>query len=285
MKNYKLTLFLLISMLGVSCGIWKDFIRKNFKTPTVNLKSVILKQITFEEVIFNTTISITNHNPYSIQTSRIRCSLFIDTTNKPLLITDITNPVKLKPKSGSDLSFDITLRYDSLPFSILKATNFRYRLKGEVSLDTIIGKVTFPFTYDGSAPVPRTPVIKLAALKVLNLSLHELKAEFQLSISVSNRNSFPLPLKEFNIDLNLNGRPIFSSNKKDSLHLEIPPVTTRTLHNSFIVDLSAIKDLISNLTSGKKMEFKLEGDYKIDSVNPPPLEYNFKEKGLTPVKQ
>ena len=153
----KIILLLFITLLTNSYGC-KFF--KSQDKPSISIKDLKLKKLTFKSVTFTVILDI--YNPYPVGGTAKYLNWGVDINNKSLFYTKSKGGFKINSESHAYNPVDVKMTFSKI-YDIVtdysKRDKFDYTIKGEVGVDVpSIGTYNLPFSKTASFPTIKLKV-------------------------------------------------------------------------------------------------------------------------------
>ncbi len=210
-------LITLIAIMMAGCAALRDFAEN--QRPTIQYSSMSIQSIDFSSATIQFNFDVNNPNPVGLTASRYSYEFFVN-ENSFLSGTQDEN-LRISRESVSTLSVPVTLRFSEMfnTFSTLfRDDSFAYAINTEVQFDVPgLGMQRLPVNASGTLPIPKVPRFEFGGFDVKNLTLSG--AEMELSLNITNSNSFPIALNRANYQLEVNGRNWLDTSLNEPLRL------------------------------------------------------------------
>lgn len=201
-------LLLFCSLLTLpGCAELSQFLASAFQKPTLTFRNARLTEANLENVTLDTVWRINNPNAVGISLARADYRLSIE--GKQVVAGHPPLGLTIPAAGSSELVFPASIKLaDIFPAVEVLATKdrARYRVEGVVGVNTPLGIIDLPLSYEGEFEVPKIPKLEFQPPKVTGLTLSGATIEFPLV--VTNRNSFALPLQGVSGTLSIAGSPV-----------------------------------------------------------------------------
>lgn len=277
MKRYQIGLMALIPFF-FSCSLSRQILEGVLSPPNVHIEHVQVTGLDFSKVSLLLDLMVSNPNTFDVNLEQIQYSFYLEESQTALFSSAVKEAISVTAGDTSSLSFPVDIAFSSIKNMDFKATNMRYRIQGEAKVKTIMGLVKVPVDYSGTFPVPSLPGIHVKKINLSAFSLLKLKATILLVVSIENRNSFALPLKNMNLNLSLNGSPVARQTRPEGV--VVSPGTVENLNLMIDLDLSGLADIVKKIMDGKPLAFDLSGQYGLEGDGRP-SSFDFSEIGRT----
>ncbi|WP_224244749.1 LEA type 2 family protein [Hyalangium gracile] len=203
MKRSLLVLLALSLLTLTGCATLK----KLFKKPRVTFKTARLSSASLSDATVDVVYQVDNPNTFGLSLAKVDYAFFVE--GKQVVAGSPRKGLQLKARDSSELVFPANVKFaDIVPVveTFLTKDAAAYKVQGELGIDTPIGVISFPLTHEGTFEVPKVPNVQFEAPRISNISLTGATVEFPLSIT--NRNSFPLPIAGLAGDLKVAGASV-----------------------------------------------------------------------------
>ncbi len=254
--------------LGLLAILWMAFSAMGcaLQKPTLQLKSVSLKDADLEGTTLDVVYTLTNPNPIGLQLASADCNLQVE--GHPVVSGTPSAGLAIPPAGSAELTFPARVHFKEiapvLEVFFTKETA-SYRASGQVGVATPLGPLQVPFAYDGSFPVPKLPTVTLEKPVVEAMTLSGARVVFP--IKVTNRNGFPLPVSGLNGLVTIAGANVGSASA--SVANALGPHETRTLHVPLEVSFMQAGFAVANMIRGGDGPVTLKGALHAGSFNLP----------------
>ncbi|MHB8875951.1 MAG: LEA/WHy family protein [Myxococcaceae bacterium] len=202
-----LPLLLLLAIALPGCAALSKLFASAFKKPTFAFKSVTLGDISLTGVTLNLTYTLDNPNALGIKLAQADYALFVE--GHQVVAGKPPNGLQIPARGKVDLVFPANVKFaDVAPvLQVFLQKDFaQYRAEGRVGVQTPIGVLSFPIVREDRFEVPKMPTVQFGAPRITNLSFSS--ATLDIPLSVTNRNSFNLPVSGLSGAVNINGASV-----------------------------------------------------------------------------
>ncbi|MDC0712832.1 LEA type 2 family protein [Stigmatella sp. ncwal1] len=179
-------------------------LKKLFKRPTVSFKTARLSSASLSDATVDLVYEVRNPNSFGLSLAKVDYAFFVE--GKQVVAGSPRKGLQLKAGDTSELVFPANVRFaDIVPVvqTFLNKDAAAFKAQGNLGIDTPIGVLSFPLEKEGTFEVPKIPKVLFDAPRIANISLTGATVEFPLTIT--NRNSFPLPVAAISGALKLAG--------------------------------------------------------------------------------
>jgi LEA14-like dessication related protein len=177
------------------------------REPSLSFKNASLSDVSLAGATVNLTFSVQNPNPVGITLAETDYKLSL--AGKQLVAGKPPSGVRIPASGSSDVTLPAQVRFADLGDSlaaVLRQNEVPYRAEGHLGVSTPLGVVPLAFAQEGTLPLPRIPTISVQSPRINSLSLTQ--ATLDLPLTLSNPNSFPLPLGTVAGDLSIAGAQV-----------------------------------------------------------------------------
>lgn len=181
--------------------------------PKLTFRSVNVRSLDLESATLGFTFDVENRNAFGLDVARIGYGLEVEGTR--VTTGDVPGGLKLPAKGTAPLTFTARLRFRDVPgiASILgKRESVRYRLSGNVGVQTALGMLDVPISHEDRVNLPRAPRFSLEGVSIKSASLSRLALEVR--VRIMNPNEFPLPAGKLDSALSLGGTQVARVNDR-----------------------------------------------------------------------
>ena len=166
-----------------------------------------LSDVSLTGVTLNLTYTLDNPNALGIKLAQADYALFVE--GHQVVAGKPPNGLKIPARGKTDLVFPANVKFaDVAPVLqvFLQKDYAQYRAEGRVGVQTPIGVFSFPIVSEDQFEVPKMPTVQFGAPRIANLSFSS--ATLEIPLSVTNRNSFDLPVNGVSGRVNINGATV-----------------------------------------------------------------------------
>ncbi len=203
MKRPLLILLALSLVTLTGCATLKQL----FKKPRVTFKTARLSSASLSDATVDIIYQVDNPNSFGLSLAKVDYAFFVE--GKQVVAGAPRKGIQLKAKGRSDLVFPANVRFaDIVPVveTFLTKDRATFKIQGSVGIDTPVGVLSFPLEREGTFEIPKIPNVQFQSPRITNLTLSGATVEFPLTIT--NRNSFPLPIAGLSGDLKVAGASV-----------------------------------------------------------------------------
>ena len=194
-----------VVVLAGGCAFFRS--SKLFREPRLVFKNVALQDASLQSITLNTVWSLENPNPIGLALAEVEYALFIE--GKQVVAGKPPNGLRVRAGGATDLEFPANVKFqDIAPVvqTFLTKDFASYRAQGAIGIQTPIGILKFPIVKDGQFEVPKIPAVALDVPRIASISLQG--ATVELPLTVTNRNSYDLPVNGFTANVLISGASV-----------------------------------------------------------------------------
>jgi LEA14-like dessication related protein len=202
----KRSLFILLALSVVTLSGCAT-LKKLFKKPSITFKTARLSSASLSDATVDVIYEVRNPNTFGLSLAKVDYAFFVE--GKQVVAGAPRKGIQLKPRGSSELVFPANVRFaDIVPAveTFLTKDVANFKVQGSVGIDTPVGILSFPLEKEGTFEVPKLPNVQFESPRISNVSLSGATVEFPLT--VTNRNSFPLPVAGIVGDLKVAGASV-----------------------------------------------------------------------------
>jgi LEA14-like dessication related protein len=252
MKRSLLVLLALSLLTLTGCAT----LSKLFKKPRLTYKTARLSSASLSDATVDIVYEVDNPNSFGLSLAKVDYAFFVE--GKQVVAGAPRKGIQLKARDSSELVFPANVRFaDIVPAveTLLTKDVANFKVQGSVGIDTPVGIISFPLEKEGTFELPKLPNVQLESPRITNVNLSGATVEFPLTIT--NRNSFPLPIASIAGDLKVAGSSVGTLSTGDLGMLDGRGTrqVTLPLNINFLRAASAA----SALRSGGNAQVRLDG--------------------------
>ena len=206
---------LLVLVMGLAgCAELTNFLRTAFREPTFAFKRLGLGDLSLAGLTLDTVWSLDNPNAVGISLASVDYALFIE--DKQVVAGAPKQGLQIPASGSTELHFPAAFKFQDVVAvleTFLNKDMAKYRAEGSLGIQTPIGVIRLPLAHAGEFEVPKVPAIAFGNPRVSNLSITGVTFEFPLT--VTNKNTFALPIAGVVGNLSLAGSNLGSISTGD----------------------------------------------------------------------
>jgi LEA14-like dessication related protein len=260
----RLAVLALLSLSG--CAALTEVLQAAFTRPTLTFKSAKLSDVSLDSLTLDTVWLLDNPNAIGISLARADYRLTVEGKQ---VVAGVPPQGLTLPASGStELRFPASIKLaDVFPLAADLATKdyAQYTVSGTVGVDTPLGVLDFPLSYQGQFEVPKVPKVELQSPRITRLGLQGATVEFP--IVITNRNSFALPLQGVTGALKVAGHEVGRVSTPDLGQLE--GKGTRVVEVPLDIELWNAASAVAAALQGGSAPVSLEAQLKSGNSSVP----------------
>lgn len=142
----------LVVLLGGCAGSLGDI----FRPPAVALNRVVLRGVGLTGGTLDLVLDVDNPNGFDLRGTRLQ--LGFDVQDSHVGDIDWQEQFTVTRDSVTSLTLPLTFNWDGVAGAVRTALGYGdlpYKMKGQIQLDTPLGRKVVPFTHEGRAPLTR----------------------------------------------------------------------------------------------------------------------------------
>lgn len=204
------TLIIALSLTG--CATLNDLLGSAFVQPKLHYKTMRISGLSFEGATLDFDFELENPNSVAISLASLDYKLNVE--GKQLFAGDQNKGIKIGANARSPVTLPFSVKFVDLAQSLATLFSSKqqvpYDLAVGFGLNTPIGPIRLPAKVDGNVPLPKLPEVKVANVRMGNLSVSG--AEIIFDLNVQNKSQFPLRLEGLNYGVEIAGAQVGSGN-------------------------------------------------------------------------
>lgn len=197
-------------VLGASgCSALSAMLRRSVRQPTLAFQAVALRDASLSGLSLDTVWRLENPNTFGLSLASLDYALFVD--GRQVVAGAPPRGLQVPARGSTELRFPADVRFEDLGAVVetfLTKDTAAWRVEGHVGVKTPVGVLRLPLAHEGTFEVPKVPVVSLSAARITALSLTG--ATLELPVTVTNRNSYPLPVAALSGRLSISGQDVAS---------------------------------------------------------------------------
>ncbi|MFZ5471628.1 MAG: LEA type 2 family protein [Myxococcota bacterium] len=206
-KSLLLLTFAVLASSG--CAALSKFFASAFQKPTLRFHSAQLADVALSGLTLQLTYALDNPNSFGLSLAEVDYALFVD--GKQVVAGQPPNGLQIPARGSARLVFPANIKFaDIAPVvqTFLTKDYATYRAQGHVGINTPIGILKFPLEREDQFEVPKIPQVALAPPRITQLTLSG--ATVEVPLTVTNRNSFELPVQGLGGSVSIAGATVGS---------------------------------------------------------------------------
>jgi len=265
----RLTVFSLAAALVLlvsgcaSLGDLGNVVRK----PTAEVTKAAIEELSFSGAQIGIDVKVSNPNPVGLSLAGFSYTLFVN--SEQFITGDFKQGISIAARGSSTVHVPVSFEYQKLISGISSLADRNetpYRVDLKLSFDVpVLGKVVVPVSAQGTLPVVRVPVPRVAALQLRQLTLSG--ASVVLRVALSNPNAFALTLARLDYSFSVNGRRWAQAAVDHPA--TVAAGTASEIEIPISLDFGSVgRSVIDLLTGGAAVDYSLTGGMKIGTALP-----------------
>jgi LEA14-like dessication related protein len=233
--------------------------------PKLTFRSVNVRDLDLEGATLAFDFDVQNENGFGLSVARIAYALDVEGTR-----LDGTAPggLKLPARAKAPLTLTAHLRYRDLPTLaalVGKKDAVRYKLSGNVGVETPLGVLDLPVSHEDRLDLPRLPQLALDGVSVRSVSLTRLSLEVR--VRMTNPNAFPLPAGHLDAALSLGGAEVARVDERTLA--AVPGKASAVAAIPISLDLGDAGRAALDLSRGAPVQVNLRGEARVGGLTLP----------------
>lgn len=204
-SRFGLLLVAALSLLGLGgCTFLKQLVAGAFQKPTLRFSHANVTELSLGGATLDLVYLLENRNAVGITLAEIDYALFVE--GKQVLSGHPPAGLTIKPQGASELHFPASVKFLDLAQTLetfLTKDVAKYRAQGQVGIQTPIGILRFPIAHEDQFEVPKVPAVAVGAPRITQLTFQ--RATLEVPLTLTNRNSFDLPLSGLTANVRIAG--------------------------------------------------------------------------------
>lgn len=205
--NRRLALAALVLCSLTGCAFLSQLLQSSFQAPTFEFSRVALTDFSLGGLTLDTRWNVRNPNGVGLSLAEVEYGLAID--GQQVVVGKPAQGFSIAPRANSELSFPAGIKFAELVGAVVAFVtkdSAHYKASGSIGLQTPIGILRFPMEKEGDFETPKLPAVQFGNPQVQNLSLTGATLSFPLT--VTNKNSFPMPIAGLTGAVSIGGAPV-----------------------------------------------------------------------------
>ena len=216
---HRLQIALLSITSFTACASLKQLTEKAFAEPTLTFKEARLQSVSLGSATVDLVYSVRNPNPIGLSLTEVKYAFSIE--GKQVIAGAPPQGLHIPTEGVADLEFPASVKFAELAPAIeafLTKDSVSYQAQGEVGIAGPMGVLRLPLSIEGQLEVPKIPKLEFGSPRVSRLSTEG--ATLDLPITLTNRNSYPLPIQSVSGALQIAGASVGSFSSGEIGELE-----------------------------------------------------------------
>ncbi|MFW5689007.1 MAG: LEA type 2 family protein [bacterium] len=174
--------------------------------PTARVESVSLSDVTFSDLEVLTDISV--ENPNAVGVTLAGFSYVLDVEGSRFLSGDQREGLRIEPFGGSSVLLPLRIEYENVLAayeSVREQDEARFAINVDLQFELpVLGAITLPLRHEGTFPVVRPPVVRVAQLTLDSIRIDG--ARMSLTLELDNPNGFDLAFSDLSFAFSVQER-------------------------------------------------------------------------------
>jgi LEA14-like dessication related protein len=204
MKRFALAAALVALTALSGCAALRKLFQSAFRRPELKFKAVALREVTLTGANLDTVWLLENPNPVGLSLAEIDYAFFVE--GKQIVAGKPRNGLHIPASNRAELTFPAEVKFQELAPALgvfLEKDVATYRAQGSLGVQTPIGVLRLPISKEGTFEVPKVPALAFEPPRVKSVGMNG--AQLEVPLTLTNRNSFPLPVGGISGNLSIGG--------------------------------------------------------------------------------
>jgi len=192
--------------LGGCAGL-EGVLRQGILTPEVSVVSAAPTTVDFEGVAIAVDLRVKNPNAIGLRVAGLAWQL--DVEGARVASGDAPGGLSLPANGAATSRVNARIRFADLG-NLARLAESRervdFKVAGKVAVETPIGPIDVPWSWNADLPVPRLPRVDLTGIELGRQTFTE--TEVRVRLRIQNPNGFPLPAASVKLDVDLGGERV-----------------------------------------------------------------------------
>ena len=190
------------------CAGLSEFAASAVQKPKLTFRSVALSSLDLEGATLAFTYDLENPNGFGLRLARVGYAVDVEGTR--VASGEVPGGLELKAKGTAPVTFPVHVRFQDVPGIVdlltSKKDSVRYKLAGNVGVNTALGVLDVPLSHEGTLKLPSMPRFGLDGIAIRSVGFTEIT--FDVRLRVQNPNGFALPLGRLDYALAVGGSQV-----------------------------------------------------------------------------
>jgi LEA14-like dessication related protein len=232
------------------------------RRPEVRIASTELESLSFSGLTLRFDVEVNNPNPIGIALAGFDYELQIE--DIPFVSGEVNERVSIDARDRSIIPLPVELGFEEIAQTIdsLEGRDeMSYRLSSGFSFNLpVLGRFRMPVQTEGTFPILRPPRLRVAGLRLNEISLSG--ASLELELDMVNRNSFRVFVQSLEYRFRVDGRDWASGMRQE--RVRVPDYDTVRLTLPVELDFTSVGSGIYQLIlGGQSLEYALEAKVEV----------------------
>src|SRR5215211_3233770 len=205
MRRFALAAALLaLCLISPGCAALRKLFESAFKRPELKFKTLAVREVTLSGTTLDTVWLLENPNPVGLSLAQIDYSFFVE--GKQIVAGKPRNGLQIPASKSAELTFPAEVKFQDLVPALgvfLQKDVATYRAEGTLGVQTPLGVLRFPLRKEGTFEVPKVPALAFESPRLRSMGVSG--AQLEVPLTLTNRNSFPLPVGGISGNLSIGG--------------------------------------------------------------------------------
>jgi LEA14-like dessication related protein len=204
MKRFALAAALVVLTALSGCAALRKLFESAFRRPELKFKTLAVREVTLSGANLDTVWILENPNPMGLSLAEIDYGFFVE--GKQIVAGKPRNGLHIAASKSTELTFPADVKFQDLAPALgvfLQKDVATYRAEGTLGVQTPIGVLRLPIRKEGTFEVPKVPALAFEPPRLTNVGVSG--AQIEIPLTLTNRNSFPLPVGGISGNLSIGG--------------------------------------------------------------------------------
>ena len=237
-----------------------------FTRPSLAFKSASIHDTDLEGTTLDVTWEVKNANSVGVTIDEIKYEL--DVEDHRIIAGEPPKGLSIAANGTSELVFPARFYFSQVAPLVqvfLTQDTAKYRVAGELGVNTPVGMLRLPLAYESTFPIPKLPQFDFEAPRIESPSLTGVK--LVVPLRVTNNNAFSVPLGALQATLSIDGAHLATTSAPLPKHLG--PHESATVEIPVEIDFLKSGATVANALKSRKAALKLDGELKLSQTSIP----------------
>jgi LEA14-like dessication related protein len=227
--------------------------------PTVKVKRVDLKRVSFQDLAVDVVLTVDNPNPIGLPVARLDYQVTVD--GHALASGRADSSLAIPAAGSADVTLPVAARWDALGAtaqSLFERDELPYVISARVGFDVPGGSFDVPIEHQGTLPVPRPPQVELGAVSLGDIDFSG--ATLHVGLALTNPNRFALPLGALAYRISVEDREVANGSAQPG---ELAAGEKRPLDLALRIDFLRAGAAIGAAVAARSARVALDGELDV----------------------
>ena len=193
-----------LAALAPGCAALRHLFESAFRKPELKFKALALREVSLTGANLDTVWLLENPNPVGLSLAEVDYAFFVE--GKQIVAGKPRNGLHIPASNNAELTFPAEVKFQDLAPALgafLQKDVATYRAQGTIGVQTPIGVLRLPISKEGTFEVPKVPALAFEPPRLRSVGVSG--AQLEVPLTLTNRNSFPLPVGGISGNLSIGG--------------------------------------------------------------------------------